>query len=728
MSSTSPSSTTLVDTSVNSSSTSSSIPSVLSIRSSSSGSHHSLHSNQSFPSGTILTQQLPLACIPPFKSGLSEEWSEVETCIKRIGFMDETVILYRGIVLEYLFSLQPSTTTATTTTTNINDPKRKLLALYDPQIDSISHQTKRQSCIRSLTTSLMSTSGREAFIRLFHIVGEQLSSTMLVPKFILESTDLRFSTFQHIEEWITELLSMSYTYNSNNIDGIFIPKGCDTSCTVIYDSISRCNHSCVSNCIHYLESEASYQNGNSTNMNNVRINTNNIIHGLTPSTLERMRIQFEMQSTTSAVPSTSSIDITATPFLRSLRSLRPISVGDELTISYLSSQFLVQSTTRRQSSLRTGWSFTCHCSKCQMYDRSRILLCTECKEPMGLEHILPTNDSSVSSMSEELPFTFIQSCQCIIPPEAMQQLFEDEQILEDAFLELRSTVGSSRDPLALCAGFGLSLKTLNILGDTHWIRYEYHQLMNDLYLYLGRKLDRMDATKLTIWYLEKVLLISTPSSIDEARRELTRANVTYDQSSLLIDLTSQKFITPKERISRLYPCIELADAYASYGEQCWSLHVEQESTLSTLLIQRSIYFTQCSIEIYKLCTNGNTNIELAMKKRIFIAKAKSIDIERIIDVGQLSLNSNAPLIPNQMSSLSAISSSLASVSVSPPSSTSTSSSSHQLSCHSSSCPHQSSVTPLAATLLCTRCRSSRYCSRECQKDDWKKHKLVCKTE
>lgn len=29
-------------------------------------------------------------------------------------------------------------------------------------------------------------------------------------------------------------------------------------------------------------------------------------------------------------------------------------------------------------------------------------------------------------------------------------------------------------------------------------------------------------------------------------------------------------------------------------------------------------------------------------------------------------------------------------------------------------------------LLCGRCRKVRYCSPECQKDDWKRHKIYCK--
>lgn len=31
-----------------------------------------------------------------------------------------------------------------------------------------------------------------------------------------------------------------------------------------------------------------------------------------------------------------------------------------------------------------------------------------------------------------------------------------------------------------------------------------------------------------------------------------------------------------------------------------------------------------------------------------------------------------------------------------------------------------------APLICGKCKLERYCSRECQKEDWKKHKDICK--
>lgn len=31
-----------------------------------------------------------------------------------------------------------------------------------------------------------------------------------------------------------------------------------------------------------------------------------------------------------------------------------------------------------------------------------------------------------------------------------------------------------------------------------------------------------------------------------------------------------------------------------------------------------------------------------------------------------------------------------------------------------------------STKMCSVCKNSRYCSKECQKQDWKKHKVICK--
>lgn len=48
-------------------------------------------------------------------------------------------------------------------------------------------------------------------------------------------------------------------------------------------------------------------------------------------------------------------------------------------------------------------------------------------------------------------------------------------------------------------------------------------------------------------------------------------------------------------------------------------------------------------------------------------------------------------------------------------------------CHNANCPMRKNLVPTApATMRCARCHAVRYCSPECQKQDWPFHKKHCK--
>ena len=46
-------------------------------------------------------------------------------------------------------------------------------------------------------------------------------------------------------------------------------------------------------------------------------------------------------------------------------------------------------------------------------------------------------------------------------------------------------------------------------------------------------------------------------------------------------------------------------------------------------------------------------------------------------------------------------------------------------CHNPSCIHPHRTATRSKMLYCAQCRQANYCSRECQKSDWKRHKKWC---
>jgi len=70
-----------------------------------------------------------------------------------------------------------------------------------------------------------------------------------------------------------------------------------------------------------------------------------------------------------------------------VRALRPVPVGQELTISYIGEELLFRPTSERQARLQAQWQFLCGCERCFAPDPLRAFRCQHCSK--GFAYALP---------------------------------------------------------------------------------------------------------------------------------------------------------------------------------------------------------------------------------------------------------------------------------------------------------------------------------------------------
>lgn len=741
-----------------SSSSSSSHPSHLRLHHSTSGGT-SLHTAVSHSStNSVLFTELPLLVVPPFvhltaappaasrtnsspaSSTSSYTWKDIVSALTRLGLSEseiEATVAYRGFVIAYLLLLRhrhengnENENEENTSKQIQHDIKHRFLSLYNPLISSSSSQTpssKAHSLTTSLQTALTSESGRNVTLELMKVIAKQCEAMLDMEISDALKNSQEMTTLLTSPSFASDVINFSYVYNSNNIDGVHIPDVADESTrsrkneqsvTVVYETFSRMNHSCRSNCVSYLEQpqqplELAQKEGSSLKIN---------WKDATPIRLHQMRTS---SSSISLPSSSSSSSSSSSPFLRAITSLRAITANEELTISYLSSQLLMQSTAKRQEYLLKHWQFVCTCMRCREVDYARVLICPQCEDGRIFVRIIfdeavAASDSSSSQKSDPPPFVFESTCPCTFSSTDTNTLLQSELLLEQAFNDLRTSISTSPSPLTLAAAFGVSMKLKRVIADLHWIKYEYWQLMSDLYGYLKKDLDRMDACKMMIWYAENVMRLDQLQSREtrDVISLLPKGFDTYSQASLLIDVTSAHYTTPDDRLSKLYLCTELGELYASFSEICWSVRsFQSDLVLQHLLVLRSIYFGVCAMRVYEVCKkDALLELKLDLQNKCELSKKMSVvGVEKIISMRKVEELSK-PVLVKSMTTTAA--------SPSPPM---VSPSTHR--CSSSACPSSLTFTPPPSSLLiCTRCRSVRYCSPACQKVDWKTHKSVCKTK
>lgn len=740
-----------------------------------------LLASQAFAAGEIILQEAPLAALPPFDpavrwaAGVGSQshphsqsqshrggWSVVESLVRSLGYADDALVLYRAVLLYYLLFLtaegraQPDRShRAAQTITALHDPAREdpdqraqhtgqdngdddgdddaveisttpmSAPRANPRAAAVQRRARRVSQQAALAESLRSAAGRAALTELFACVAAQAARSMgVVPVEVSVSAggDDRWDE----AHFLSHALPLADVYNINNMDcsaalapssapaaaGVAAAADCsgDAACTAIYDALSRLNHSCLPRCVHFLEAHQTQQWSP--------------VFGaaLTPQKLATASVAASADATVGATATVAATTAGASsppsaPLVRTLRALCAIAPGDELTISYLSPQLLCQSTRQRQAQLRQHWHFTCRCARCDALDTARVMRCPSCDSGSVLVRPEPAASASSAGGSgadvglvddgddSEPAFTLVSTCACAAPEgAAASALLRGEAGVEEEWARFQSSLPTCTQPVQLSALFA-TLLSRNRVGDSHWLAFEFCLVQRDLHALMRRPLDQMEQLKRAVWFLERIF--GRAVATDAAR--LPRRYFEYRQDSLLIDCESPAFVAPSARVDGVAVCTELLDAWSELAEVLWSIHPDKTADLQRMLVQRSVYFTLCAVRAARALTPLRSPVRAALdnklRQRVAVARAKLVDLSRLVEDTPDAVLPAAPMAAAASASAAPVA----------------------LRCHSPVCPSNSfSAAPPVAALICTRCRSVRYCSAACQRVDWKLHKPTCK--